>query len=91
MLRRTAFFWIASIPIQGMLIALYKQAPEQLSAWYSNYIFLGLLRLKSPVFNSLPFSFGDVAYGSTIVFCAINWSAAQNIGANCGGHSCGLY
>ena len=68
MLRRTAFFWIASIPIQGMLIALYKQAPEQLSAWYSNYIFLGLLRLKSPLFNSLPFSFGDVAYGSTIVF-----------------------
>ena len=68
MLRRTAFFWIASIPVQGVLIALYKQAPEQLSAWYSNYIFFGLLRLKSPVFSSLPFSFGDVAYGGAIVF-----------------------
>ncbi|MEK9781612.1 MAG: hypothetical protein VW266_01555, partial [Flavobacteriales bacterium] len=67
MLRRTAFFWIASIPIQGMLIALYKQAPEQLSAWYSNYIFLGLLRLKSPVFNSLPFSFGDVVIRDPVI------------------------
>jgi hypothetical protein len=66
MQRRTAYFWIFSIPVQGMLIYFFRQYPQILGPFYENYVYSFFNRLKAYFFKTLPFSFGDLLYALLI-------------------------
>jgi len=64
---RTKLYLTLLLPVQIILIQLISFFPEIVEKWYSNGIFVYTSKLLRYVFGWIPFSFGDILYGTLII------------------------